>query len=132
LPAVFRKRRSDLIPEDVVRAFAVTAGLVDRAQRALIEAIPTSRHAGTPLDDAIDAFIASLDAVDQAMPSWDHRSTHHEWTKCSEGVGNARAQAHALRRRNSDLTFEQLNAAIGDVLYPLEVFADTERDLRRR
>jgi hypothetical protein len=110
----------------------VAAGLVDEAQRALIAAVPTSRNPGRPLTDALDAFLAALGTLDAAMPTWRDDRVAHEWTKCSEGIGQARDQAKALRQQDEELTFEQLNARVGDVLYPLEAFADAERDLRGR
>jgi hypothetical protein len=129
---MFRKRTKRELPEEIRRAFDVTAGLVDEAQRVLLDAIPTSRHSGKPLDQAIVTFLTALDGVDERMPEWQNEMTAHEWTNCSQAIGDARSQAEGLQRRNTGLTFEQLNAAIGDVLYPLEVFADAERELRRR
>jgi hypothetical protein len=66
------------------------------------------------------------------MAPWRDERVAHEWTKCVEGIREARAQAVALQRIDVDLTFEQLNARVGDLLYPLEAFADAERDFRRR
>jgi hypothetical protein len=129
---MFRKRRSSPLPDTIRRAFAVAAGLVDEAQRALIAAVPTSRNPGVPLADALDAFIVVLGALDDAMPAWRDERLAHEWTKCAEGIREARAQAGTLRRIDAELTFEQLNSRVGDVLYPLEAFADAERDVRRR
>jgi hypothetical protein len=129
---MFRKRRSDPLPDSTRRAFAIAAGLVDEAQRALIAAVPTSRNPGVPLAGALDAFIEALSALDDAMPAWRHERVAHEWTKCAEGIREARAQAVALQHIDAELTFEQLNARVGDVLYPLEAFADAERDFRRR
>ena len=66
------------------------------------------------------------------MEAWKHDSVAHEWTKCSEAIGEAREAAQRLKNLNVELTFEQLNAQIGDVLYPLEAFVDAESSLRRR
>ena len=129
---MFRKSAADPLPDTIRRAFAVAAGLVDEAQRALIAAVPTSRNPGVPLADALDAFIAVLGALDDAMPAWRDERLAHEWTKCSDGIGQSRDQAEALRQQDAELTFEQLNSRVGDVLYPLEAFADAERDVRRR
>jgi putative heme degradation protein len=129
---MFRKRRSDRLPEPTRRAFAVAAGLVNEAQRALIAAVPTSRNSGVPLSNALVAFIAALGALDEAMAAWRDERVAHEWTKCAEGIREARSQAIALQSIDVELTFEQLNTRVGDVLYPLEAFADAERDLRRR
>ena len=129
---MFRKRAPDPLPEGIRHAFSVAAGLVGEAQRALIAAIPTARHQGVPLATALDAFLIALQTLDDAMPAWRDAQAAHEWTKCSEGIREARAQAVALMHTDAGLTFEQLNARVGDVLYPLEAFADAERDLRRR
>jgi len=66
------------------------------------------------------------------MQTWKDDSVAHEWTKCSEALGEARAAAGLLKKLNAELTFEQLNAQIGDVLYPLEAFVEAESSLRRR
>ncbi|MGZ6509447.1 MAG: hypothetical protein ACXVD7_10445 [Actinomycetota bacterium] len=129
---MFRKRRASPLPDAVRRGFGITAGLVDGAQRALIAAIPTSRDPGIPLEAALDAFLGRLDGLEASMPAWRDEGVMHEWTKCSNAIREAREQAEALRAVETELTFEQLNARVGDVLYPLEAFADTERDLRRR
>jgi hypothetical protein len=129
---MFRKRRSDPLPDTIRRGFAVAAGLVDEAQRALIAAVPTSRNSGVPLTKALDSFIAALRPLDDAMPAWRDERVAHEWTKCSDGIREARDQAIAFQIIGVELTFEQLNARLGDVLYPLEAFADAERDFRRR
>lgn len=129
---MFRKPPKDPLPEEIRRAFSVAAGLVDEAQRALIAAVPTSRNPGVPLADALEAFLVAVRTLDGAMPAWRDDRVAHEWTKCSDGILQAREQAEMLQRLDVNLTFEQLNARVGDVLYPLEAFADAERDLRRR
>jgi hypothetical protein len=129
---MFRKRPKDTLPGDIRRAFSVAAGLVGEAQRALIAAVPTSRDPGMPLADALEAFLAALRNLDGAMPAWRDDRVAHEWTKCSDGIRESRIQAERLQKHDAELTFEQLNARVGDVLYPLEAFADAECDLRRR
>ena len=129
---MFRKRPRDPLPEDIRRAFSVAAGVVDEAQRALIAAVPTSRDPGVPLAEALEAFLAALRTLDDAMPAWRDDRAAHEWTRCSDGIRESRIQAENLQRQDVELTFEQLNVRVGDILYPLEAFADAERDLRRR
>jgi hypothetical protein len=128
---VFRKRAKDE-EEPSRRAFDVVAALVDHAQRTLIAAVPTARDPGVPLRDALDAFLRALDEIDDAMPAWRDERVAHEWTMCRDGITEARASARRLLALNIELTFEQLNAQIGDVLYPLEAFVDAERSMRRR
>lgn len=126
------KRRTSTPDDPVRKGFGAVASLIDRAQRSLLAAIPTSRDPGTPLGDALDAFLQGLAAADAAMPAWKDDSVAHEWTKCSDAIAEARAAARRLENLNVELTFEQLNAQIGDVLYPLEAFVDAEGSLRRR
>jgi hypothetical protein len=127
-----RRRKTEPLPPHVRSAFDAVAALVDAAQRALLAAVPTSRDPGIPLGEALGHFSRALDSLEAAMPSWRDEQVAHEWTKCSEALAEARAQAGTLRLSDDNLTFEQLNARIGDILYPLESFADVERDLRRR
>lgn len=126
------RRRAGAREEPFLRAFGVVASRIDHAQRSLLAAIPTSRDAGVPLRDALDAFLQGLQDAEAAMPSWNEDRFAHEWTKCSEGIAEARAAAKRLKNLNIELTFEQLNVQIGDVLYPLEPFVDAERRLRGR
>lgn len=126
------KRRTSTADDPVGKGFGTAASLVDRAQRSLLDAVPTSRDPGVPISEALDAFVAGLAEVESAMASWKSESVAHEWTKCSEGIADARAAARKLKDLDAELTFEQLNAQIGDVLYPLEAFVDAERTMRRR
>jgi hypothetical protein len=128
-----RLKRRTTAPDDPVRkGFGAAASLVDRAQRTLLDAVPTSRDPGVPLPEALDAFLRGLADVESSMASWKDESVAHEWTKCSEAIAESRAAALRLRNLDVELTFEQLNAQIGDVLYPLEAFVDAERSVRRR
>lgn len=106
--------------------------MVEAAQRALLAAIPTSRDPGVPLPDALQAFRARLDDAAAAMPAWRAEALMHEWTSCSEALAAARAEAERLAGEPPGLGFEALNARVGDVLHPLETFADVERTLRHR
>ena len=126
------KRRTSMPDDPVQKGFGTVASLIDHAQRSLIAAVPTSRDPGVPLHDAIDAFLHALGAADAAMPGWRDERVAHEWTKCSEALEEARTAAQRLKSLNVELTFEQLNGQIGDVLYPLESFVEAERSVRRR
>jgi hypothetical protein len=128
----FRRRRQSTVDDPVLRSFGVVAAVIDQAQRTLIAAVPTSRDPGIPLHRALDEFLGALAQAEAGMSSWNDDLFAHEWTKCSEAIAAARTAAEHLREGNGEFTFEQLNAQIGDVLYPLEVFVDAERDLRRR
>jgi hypothetical protein len=116
-------RRSPLPPD-----FLEAAGHVDAAPRALLSAIPTSRDAGAPLAEALARFSAHLADAEASLGKWEDEPNRNE---CLRAAGAARAEAERLRLHPGALEFEALNARVGDVLHPLEVFADTERALRR-
>jgi hypothetical protein len=131
---MFRRRdpARDLQLSALHDAFGVVASHVDAAQRALLAAIPTSRDPGVSLGQALATFGRRLEQAEAAMEAWRDEGLVHDWTKCTEGLAEARAEAGRLRLEPADLGFEALNARVGDVLHPLDAFADAEAALRRR
>jgi hypothetical protein len=109
-------------------AFLEAAAHLDAAQRALLSAIPTSRHAGAPLAEALARFSACLTETEAAIERWKDEPSK---AACRRAVHASRAEAERLRLHPGALEFEALNARVGDVLHHLEVFADVERALRR-
>lgn len=128
---LFRRRPSDPALDAARDAFRRVAAELDATQRALLAAVPTSRDPGTPLGEALDAFEAGLARVEALMPGWRHASTEAAWARCAEAVLQARRQADAVRAEGGTLGFEALNARLGDVIAPLEEFADAGDELRR-
>lgn len=127
-----RKRPPDPELATARKRFDAVAALLDRAQRALLLAVPTARHPGAALSDSIDAFEASLADAEAIMPSWRTAATEEWWQRCRAALDAAKAEAARLRATPPGPTeFESLNARIGDVLAPLEDFAEAERALRR-
>lgn len=113
--------------------FDRVAGALDGAQRSLLLAIPTARHPGAPLLEALDAFDRGLAEVERLMPGWRSDGTEPLWVRCDAALIEARAAAAHVRASPPGPTeFEALNGRIGDVLAPLEVFADAERSLRSK
>jgi hypothetical protein len=129
---MFKRRRIDPERARALQAFERAAVHVDAAQRALLAAIPTSRDPGIPLALALAELSARLGEAAAAMPAW--RAPGHEdaWQRCAHSLEQARAEAERLRLQPDELGFEALNARVGDVLHPLEAFADAERALRGR
>ena len=126
----FRKHPADPENERIVSAFRASANRVDAAQRALLSAIPTSRDPGRPLEEAIDEFLEHLAGAEPALAAWHTEPLMHEWTSCSEAITAARGEAAQLRSGPS-LGFEALNARVGEVIAPLEAFADAAGRVRR-
>lgn len=111
-------------------AFAAVASSVERAQRALLAAIPTARDRGAPLRQALEGFEAWRSRAAAGMAAWRHERTNAEWERCREALDRARAEADRLRAEDGPPGFEVLNVRIGEVLDPLEAFRDAERALR--
>lgn len=128
---VFRRRRSDAELAKARDAFRRCAAELDSAQRALLAAVPRSRDKGTPLNEAIQDYLAGLDRLEAAMPGWRIEQTEDAWKDCFRVLAESRAEV--LRVKESPPNgFEQLNARLGDVIAPLEQFAYAALSLTRR
>lgn len=123
---LFRRRERDPAAVAARAAFDAVAVHVDAAQRALLAAIPSARDPGVPLAQALAEFGKHLARATDALAH-----LNHERTKLTEALAAARAHAENLRLGPEPAGFEALNARVGDVLHPLEAFADVERALRR-
>lgn len=123
------RRRAAAAP--TLGAFLHMASALDQAQRALLSAVPTPRDDGTPLAEAIVAFERGLSETEARMPGWLTDDTAPLHAACAAALVEARAEVERLRLEPGRLTFDALNGRIGDVLHPLEAFADAERVLRR-
>ena len=105
--------------------------MLDGAQRVLLAAVPTSRDEGTPLAEALGAFLDGLARAEEAMPAWRDHRTEAIWHRCAEALVASRAAAEQLRDPSLQLGFEALNVRLGEVISPLEEFADAASELRR-
>lgn len=129
--APFRRRDADPAAVAVGEAFRRVASELWTAQRALLASVPTSRDPGSPLREALDAFGVSLNRVDSLMNGWRFSQTERAWERCRRALDESRQKAEALRAEDPSLGFEALNARLGDVIAPLEEFADAGEELRR-
>jgi hypothetical protein len=128
---LFKRRSVDPQLAQALELFRPVAHAVDRAQRALLVAVPTYRNPGAPLRAALDAFEAELSAVEALMPPWRTSFSDEAWTRCAEALKQTRSELLRLRDDPpGPEEFEKLNARLSDVLSPLEEFAETERRLR--
>jgi hypothetical protein len=131
---VLRRLPKRLLP--ALEGFRDVLGHVERAERALTDAVPTTRLPGRPLAESLLVFEDELSAAEQSMPAWRADELEDEWRSCSDAIAAARHQAERLRLAGgSPEGFESLVGAIGDVLAPLDAFgraADRFRGLARR
>ena len=126
-------------PEDLrapLEAFRVVVEHVERAKGSLTDAVPTTRLPGRPLAEALLEFEDALAAADAAMPAWRTEALEHAWGACESALAEARASARRVRLdADPPAGFEALIGTIGDLLAPLDAFADAAdrfRELRRR
>lgn len=119
-------------PNPTLEAFLRMAEKLDQAQRGLLGAIPTSRDPGVPTLAALDAFDRHLIEATELMPAWHADDTRSMHARCTEAIEHAQRESALLRAQAGTLSFETLNVRVGDILHPLEEFADTERALRKR
>jgi len=128
----FRRRATDPALVEARAAFRRVTSLLDSAQRALLAAVPTSRDQGVPLGQALGAFLSGLAETDVAMQAWRTLAVEPLWERCHTALAQARAAAERLAgdAARTPLGFEALNARLGDVLSPLEEFADVAAALR--
>jgi hypothetical protein len=131
---VLRRLPTRLRP--ALEGFRDVLGHVERAERALTDAVPTTRLPGRPLAESLLVFEEELSAAHRSMPAWRADELEDEWRSCSDAIAAARGEAERLRLAgDAPEGFEALIGTIGEVLAPLEAFgraADRFRDLARR
>jgi hypothetical protein len=114
----------------VREAFAEAVERIERGKAALVSAVPTARTEGTPLAEALQAYEAGLRGARQAMERWRTPEMEGSWQECSAGLDEAARRAERLRLEAPSLDFEGLVMVLGDLIAPLEPFADAARRLR--
>jgi hypothetical protein len=103
---------------------------LEHGKAALVSAVPTARAEGTPLAEALHAFENALGEAREAMSDWRTPDTESSWQACSEALDEAKMRAERLRLEAPSLDYEGLVMTLGDLIAPLEVFADAARRLR--
>jgi len=130
---ILRRKRPDPAIEQALERFRPAAEAVDAAQRVLLAAVPTSRDPGAPLVVVLDDFERWMAEVERAMPAWRSEITEELWLRCDHALADSLAEVSRLRAEPPGPSeFEKLNAALNDVLAPLDEFAVAERRLLGR
>jgi len=112
--------------ERLAHGFHLVVEHVERAKGALVSAMPSARRAGTPLAEALHVFETEIAAARERMPGW-----HGErWAECDHALALAAGGAERLRLEAPALDFEGLVMVLGDLIAPLDVFAEAERGFR--
>ena len=125
-----RRRRSSVtsLPEP----FEAAAASVQAAKDALLAAVPRGRTAGAPLAEALAGFEDHLRAALGEVAVSGEPEIEEDWRRCREALSESLRAAERLRLEESPEGYEELYAVLGEILDPLEIFADVERRLQRR
>ena len=109
-------------------AFEAQAGRVEGARQALLSCLPVGRVDPAPVPVGLDLLRDELTAVRAELGAWRVPEVEREWLACRTAVEEAFAgfdEAHRVATGSTEL--EQLLEAVGDVVEPLDAWADAER-----
>jgi hypothetical protein len=103
---------------------------LERGKAALVSSVPTARNEGTPLVEALHAFESALGQARAGMNGWRSAQTEDIWRAAASGLREAARRAERLRLEAPSLDYEGLVMTLGDLMAPLEAFAEAARRLR--
>ena len=129
------QRRPEL-PDDLHDAwwtFLDCAQAIEAGRRVLLGTLPTGRVEPAPVAVGVDALHQSLEDVRAWMPTWRLPELAEDWEDCAAAVDEAEAQCDELLKVAAETNeLEELLEAVGEVVAPLDAFADAERAWRRQ
>jgi hypothetical protein len=116
-----------------MKSFDDTVAAVERAKDLLMTAVPSPRgKQRRTVAEAVLDFESQVREAAALMDGWRRAELEEDWRACSEGIDEALRRAEALRLDAPPLDYETLVSALGELIAPLEVFADAARRLARR
>lgn len=128
--------RRPVLPDDLLpawRSFLDAAEVIEAGRRTLLSTMPVGRVEPAPVAIGVQALRQSLDDADGWMGAWSgipQLTEDHQ--DCLESMAESRAnldQVNEVAASTNEL--EELQAAVEDVIVPLDAFADAERTWRR-
>ena len=129
------RRGREPLPDELVpawRAFLDCAQVIEGGRRTLLGTMPVGRVEPTPVGLGVDAMRAALDDAQEWMEAWRIEALEEDWQDCVESMGEARENLDEVRAVAADTDeLEELQEAVGEVVEPLDAFADAERTWRR-
>jgi hypothetical protein len=109
-------------------AFQAALSAVERAKEALVEAVPSPRgRTRRSLAEALAAFEGSLAQAARSLERWDDTRA----PALRAAVDDALRRAERLRLDAPSLNYEGLVTVLGDLMEPLEAFAEGQPGSRR-
>jgi len=115
---------------DAGRAFASTLASVEDAKASLVSSVRAGRAPGAPLAEALAGFEAGLADAARTMRDWERPGVEGAWRSCSDGLDEARARAERFRVGATPAIYEELIAALEDLMDPLEAFEAAATEFR--
>lgn len=113
-------------------SFAQVVADVERGKVALTRSVPSTRFAGRPLAESLLEFEEALEAADRNMRAWWLSEMDGPWEAAAAGLRASRQLAARVRLESADPGgFEGLIGVIGDLLAPLEAFAEARDAFER-
>lgn len=112
-------------------AFEQQATRVESARRALLSCLPVGRVNPAPVPVGLDLLRDELHAVRAQLTRWRVPQMSGEWEGCRAAIEESlEAMLTAHRVAQSSTELEELLGAVGDVIEPLDAWADAERAWR--
>ena len=129
------RTRRDSLPDDLLpawRAFLDCAAVIEGGRRTLLGTMPVGRVEPTPVGLGVDAMAAALDDAEGWMEDWHVDALEEDWVDCREAMREARSNLDEVRAVAAETDeLEELQEAVGEVVAPLDAFADAEQTWRR-
>jgi hypothetical protein len=129
------RRKPDLPPThlDAWWAFVDCAEVIEGGRRVLLGTLPTGRVEPAPIAMGTDAVRRSITDARGWMPRRRIEELDPDWQDCLRALDDAeRALTEVDEVAASTRELEELLTVLQDVIDPLDVFADAEREWRRR
>lgn len=127
--------RKPLLPDELAsawQAFMDCAQVVESGRRVLLSTLPTGRIEPAPIAVGLDALRGALADARDWMPRWEVDEVRPDWEDCRDAMDEAEANLDEVARvAASTGELEELLEAVGEVVAPLDAFADAERTWRR-
>lgn len=118
--------------EPAWRAFLDCAAVVEGGVRTLLGTLPIGRVEPAPVALGVTAMRNALDDAEQWMDRWRIEGLEADHDDCRAALVESRAALGEVEEvAASTDELEELQEAVGEVVGPLDAFADAERQWRR-